>query len=145
MYPLFFSYYSFLLFHLSHFHSLHKISSSCETHWINMVHKKFTTVPRVPNIRMALGLRLFLLLCPVSEFRLVSGHFAVAWKWILWWALCLRKSAACPKFDMVWQYRSPIPVRPVRKRGELPRSTDFYLPSLHIEGGGRPCAVCMHG
>jgi hypothetical protein len=29
-----------------------------------------------------------------------------------------RKSAACPKFDMVWLYRSPIPVG---RRGQFPR------------------------
>jgi hypothetical protein len=43
-----------------------------------------------------------------------------------------RKSAACPKFDMVWQYRSPIPVG--RRRGIISSSNDFYLPSLREEG-----------
>jgi hypothetical protein len=38
---------------------------------------------------------------------------------------------ACPKFVMVWQYRSHI--------AEVPRSNDFYLPSLRVQGreGGR--------
>ncbi len=44
-----------------------------------------------------------------------------------------RKSDACPKFDMVWQYRSPIPVV---RRGLFPRSNDFYLPSLRVDRGG---------
>jgi hypothetical protein len=50
-----------------------------------------------------------------------------------------RKSAVCPKFDMVWLYRSPIPVG---RRGLISRSTDFYLPSLQVEEGGRGSAPC---
>jgi hypothetical protein len=38
------------------------------------------------------------------------------------------------KFDMVWPYPSPIPVG---RRGVIPRSNDFYLPSLHIGKGER--------
>jgi hypothetical protein len=56
-----------------------------------------------------------------------------------------RKSAACPKFDMVWLYRSPIPSREERPGGGWFRhSNDFYLPSLRVEeggGGSAPCGV----
>ncbi len=45
-----------------------------------------------------------------------------------------RKSAACPKFEMVWLYRSIIPVG---RRGVISSfKNDFYLPSLHVEGVG---------
>ncbi len=44
-----------------------------------------------------------------------------------------RKSAAWHKFDMVWLYRSPIPMG---RRGYFTLSTDFYLPSLRLEGRG---------
>jgi hypothetical protein len=50
-----------------------------------------------------------------------------------------RESAALHKLDIVWLYRSPIPVR---RRGMLTRSNDFYLPSLRLAGGGSaPCAM----
>ncbi len=54
-----------------------------------------------------------------------------------------RKSAARHKFDMVWLYRSPIPVG----RAYFTPSNDFYLPSLRLYERGKgsaPCAVCMH-
>jgi hypothetical protein len=42
------------------------------------------------------------------------------------------------KFDMVWLYRSPIPVG---SRGLFYSFNDFYLPALRLEGGGSaPCA-----
>ncbi len=43
-----------------------------------------------------------------------------------------RKSAACPKFDMVWLYRLPIPVG---KRG-VTFSFKWFLPALAARGGG---------
>jgi hypothetical protein len=63
----------------------------------------------------------------------------------LWGSSHRHKSAACPKFDMVWLYRSPNP------SGEegvnfLVRMI-FYLSSLHIEEGGRgsrrPVVICV--
>ncbi len=45
-----------------------------------------------------------------------------------------RKSAPCPKFYMVWLYRSPIPEG---RRGVISSvKNDFYLPSLRVGGGG---------
>ncbi len=37
------------------------------------------------------------------------------------------------KFDMVWRYRSPIPIG---RRGYFTRSNDIYLPSPRLEAGG---------
>ena len=46
-----------------------------------------------------------------------------------------RKSAACPKFDMVWLHRAPIAAG---RRGVISRSNYFYLSSLRLEEvGGR--------
>jgi hypothetical protein len=54
-----------------------------------------------------------------------------------------RKSAACLNFDMVWQYRSPIPVGV--GGGVIPCSNDFYLPLLRVhEGGGGPCGQSLY-
>ncbi len=41
------------------------------------------------------------------------------------------KSDACPKSDMVWLYRSPIPVRR-RGGGNFLVQIFFYLPSLRV-------------
>ncbi len=51
-----------------------------------------------------------------------------------------RKSAACPKFDMVWLNLPPIPVG---RRGV----NDFYLSWLHIEEGveSAPCGSSRGG
>ncbi len=42
-----------------------------------------------------------------------------------------KSAAACPKFDMVWQYRSPIPVG----RREV-------ISSIRVEEGGGGAALC---
>ncbi len=53
-----------------------------------------------------------------------------------------RKSDAWYKFDMVWPYRSPIPVGRMGGGGYFTRSNDFYQPSLRLEeGGSAPCAM----
>ncbi len=49
-----------------------------------------------------------------------------------------RKSAACPEFDMVWQYRSPIPVG---KRGVI-SSLKWFLPAVAMCKGGGGSAPC---
>jgi hypothetical protein len=54
-----------------------------------------------------------------------------------------RKSAACPKFHMVWLYRLPIPVG--RRGGGVISS--FFSPCLHTrrgKGGGLGVAPCGH-
>jgi hypothetical protein len=45
-----------------------------------------------------------------------------------------RKSAGCPKFDMVWLHRSPIPVR---RRGVISSFKLFLLAFATRKGGGR--------
>ncbi len=44
-----------------------------------------------------------------------------------------RMNAACPKFDMVWLYRSPIPVG---RRGII-SSFKFFLPAFATRRGRR--------
>ncbi len=78
-----------------------------------------------------------------QSYEWTRGTVSYLSTFVYWGSSDWRKVAAWHKFDMVWLYRSPIPVE---RRGCFTSSNDFYLPALHLEeeGGGQHPACGLY-